>query len=161
MQKRLTAAVVASITVCAVGLTAQTKSADPWIGTWKTDLAKSTFSPGPKPTTPGTVAIERSGSSMKTTIDATDPQGKPTHTETVWTFDGKDHPVKGALAPNSTAAYKRVDDRTFEVTSKVDGKPTTTTKVAISADGKTMTATQSGKNPQGETVNNVIVATKQ
>ena len=160
MQKPLTAVVVALIT-CTVGLTAQTKAADPWIGTWKTDLEKSTFSPGPKPTVGATVTIERSGSGMKTTIDGTDPQGKPTHTETAWAFDGKDHPVKGAPAANSTAAYKRVDDHTFEVTSKVDGKPTTTTKVAISADGKTMTVTVSGKNPQGETVNNTIVATKQ
>jgi hypothetical protein len=96
--------------------------------------------------------IERSGSGMKTTIDVTTSEGKPSHTETEWTFDGKDHPVKGASAPNATAAYKRIDDRTFEVTSKVDGKPTTTTRVAISPDGKTMTATQRGKNAQGESV---------
>jgi hypothetical protein len=158
--KPLTAVVVASITLCTVGLTAQTKSTDPWVGTWKTDLAKSTFSPGPKPTVPATVTIEQSGTDMKTTIDGADPQGKPTHTETAWTFDGKDNPVTGAPAANTTAAYKRIDDRTFEVTTKVDGKPTVTTRVAISADGKTMTATQSGKNAQGESVNNVIVATK-
>ena len=161
MQKSLNAVAVTLITLCTVGLTAQTKSAEPWVGTWKTDLAKSTFSPGPKPTLPGTVTIERSGSGMKTTIDGTDPQGKPTHTETAWTFDGKDHPVKGALAANTTAAYKRIDDRTIEVTTKVDGNPTVTTRVEISADGKTMTATQRGKNTQGESVNNVIVATKQ
>ena len=160
MQKPLIAVAVALLTLCTVGLSAQTKSADPWVGTWKTDLAKSTFSPGPKPTVPATVTIERSGSGMKTTIDGTDPQGKSTHTETTWTFDGKDHPVKGALAANTTAAYKRIDDHTFEVTTKVDGKPAITTRVAISADGKTMTATQSGKNAQGESVNNVIVATK-
>ena len=161
MQKPITAVVVASIAISAVALTAQTKPADPWVGTWKTDLAKSTFSPGPTPTVAGTVTIEPSGTSMKTTIVAPDAEGKPTKTETVWMFDGKDYPVKGAPAPNTTAAYKRIDDRTFEVSGKVDGKPTITTRVAISADGKTLTATQSGKNVQGETVKNVIVATKQ
>jgi hypothetical protein len=161
VQKPFTALVVALVTLGAVGLTAQTKSADPWIGTWKTDLAKSTFKPGPTPTTPATVTIERSGSGMKTTIDSTDPEGKPTHTETSWMFDGKDHPVNGAPAPNTTAAYKRIDDRTFEVSNKVDGKPTITTRVAVSADGKTLTATQHGKNPQGESVDNTIVATRQ
>jgi len=161
VQKPFSAVIVALMTLGSVGLTAQTKAADPWVGTWKTDLAKSTYGSGPKPTAPATVTIERSGTGMKTTIDLTDPQGKPAHTETVWAFDGKDHPVKGAPAANSTAAYKRVDDRTFEVTSKVDGKPTTTTRVAISADGKTMTATQTGKDAQGQSVNNVIVATKQ
>ncbi|HEY7442567.1 MAG TPA: hypothetical protein VH701_09125 [Vicinamibacterales bacterium] len=161
MQKPLTAVVVASIAISAVALTAQTKPADPWVGTWKTDLAKSTYSPGPKPTVAPTVTIEQSGTAMKTTIAGTDAEGKPAKTETVWMFDGKDNPVKGAPAPNTTAAYKRIDDRTFEVSSKVDGKPTITTRVVISADGKTLTATQSGKTAQGETVKNVIVATKQ
>ncbi len=161
MQKPLTAVVVACIAISGVALTAQTKPADPWVGTWKTDLAKSTFSPGPKPTVAATVTIEPSGTGMKTTIAGVDAEGKPTKTETAWMFDGKDHPVKGATTPNTTAAYKRIDDRTFEVTSKVDGKPTITTRVAIAADGKTMTATQSGKTAQGETVKNVLVATKQ
>jgi hypothetical protein len=161
VQKRMAAVIVALVGVWTVSSAAQSQSKDPWIGTWKTDLAKSTFSPGPKPAVAATVTIERSGGGMKTTIDAADPEGKPTHTETVWMFDGKDHPVKGALAPNTTATYKRIDDRTFEVENKVDGKPTTTTRVAISTDGKMMTATQTGKNVQGENVNNVIVASKQ
>jgi hypothetical protein len=161
VQKRTAAVFIALVALCTVSSTAQTQAPDPWIGTWKVNLDKSTFSPDPKPTVPGTVKIERSGGGMKTTIDATDPQGKPTHTETVWMFDGKDNPVKGAPAPNTTAAYKRIDDRTFEVMGKVDGKATVTTRVAISADGKTMTATQTGQNIQGEKVNNVIVANKQ
>jgi len=98
---------------------------------------------------------------LKTTIDGPDLQGKPMHTETVWTFDGKDHPVKGAAAPNTTAAYKRVNDHTFEVTTKIDGKPTVTTRVVVSADAKTLTATQTGKSADGSAVNNVIVAGKQ
>jgi hypothetical protein len=97
---------------------------------------------------------------MKTTIDAPDPQGKPTHTETAWMFDGKDYPVKGAPAPDATAAYKRIDDRTFEVSSKAGGKLMMTTRVAISADGRTMTATQTGQNLEGQKVNNVIVPTR-
>jgi hypothetical protein len=163
VQKRLLILIVgvAVAALSTVGSLAQTKSQDPWIGTWKGNLEKSTFSPGPKPTAPATVKIEKSGGGMRTTIDATDPQGKPTHTETVWMFDGKDNPVKGALAPNTTAAYKRIDDRTFEVTTKVDGNPTITTRVAISADGKMMTATQTGKNVEGQSVKNVIVAEKQ
>ena len=150
--------IFASVVICAV---AQAQSADPWLGTWRVDPAKSTYSPGPKPAGAGTVTIERSGDSMKTTIDGTNAQGQPTHTETVWMFDGKDHPVKGAPAPNATAAYKRVDDRSFEVTSKADGKLIMTTRVSISPDGKTMTATQTGQNAQGESVKNTIVALKQ
>jgi hypothetical protein len=161
MQKRIVTVFVALVALWTVRAGAQTQSADPWVGTWKVDLAKSTFSPGPKSTVAATVTIERSGTSMKTTIDGSDPEGKPTHTETVWTFDGKDNPVKGATTPNTAAAYTRIDDRTFEVTTKIDGTTTTTTRVAISADGKTMTATQTGKSAQGEAIKNMIVASKQ
>lgn len=162
MQKRMAVVFVALAAVWAVNSTAQPQSADPWIGTWKVNLVKSTYSPGPKPTVAGTITVEPSaGGGMKTTIDGTNAQGQPTHTETVGTFDGKDNPVKGAQAPNTTAAYKRIDGRTFEVTGKVDGKPTVTTRVAISADGKTLTATQAGKNAKGERVDNIIVADRQ
>jgi hypothetical protein len=161
VQKPLTAVVVALLSLSAVALTAQTKPADPWLGTWKVDLAKSTFSPGPAPTVAATMTIERSGSGMKTTITNVDAEGKPVPTETLWAFDGKDNPVKGAQAPNTTAAYKRIDDRTFEVTSKVDGKTTVITRIVVSADGKTLTATQTGTNPQGQSVKNVIVGVKQ
>ena len=45
--------------------------------------------------------------------------------------------------------------------TKVDGKPTATARVVVSADGKTMTATVTDKNREGQTVNNVIVSDKQ
>ncbi len=76
MQKRMTPVVVGFIALWIISPAAQTQSADPWVGTWKVDLAKSTFSPGPKPTAAGTIKVERSGAGMKTTIDGTDAQGK-------------------------------------------------------------------------------------
>jgi hypothetical protein len=161
VQKRIVLGSIVVATLLAAASAAGAQSPDPWIGTWKVNLAKSTYSPGPKPTTPATVKIEAAAGGIKTTIDGTDAQGKPTQTESVAKFDGQDVPVKGAPMPNSTVALKRIDARTFEVNSKVEGKPTTTTRVTISADGKTMTATQTGKTAQGETVNNVIIADKQ
>ena len=122
---------------------------------------ESTYSPGPTPTVAATVKIEPSAGGMKTTIDATSAEGKPTQTESVARFDGKDYPVKGAQAPNTTNALKRIDDRTFEVMGKIDGKPALTTRDAVAADGKTMTATQTGTNAQGQSVKNVIVLNKQ
>ena len=161
MQKRIAVVLVSLAALLAASPTARTQSTDPWMGTWKVNLAKSTYKPGPKPTVAGTVKMEPMTDGFKTTIDGTSPQGQPTHTETVGKFDGKDNPVTGAPTPNTTAAYKRINGRTFEVMGKVDGKPTVTTRVVVSADGKSLTATQTGKNAQGENVNNVIVADKQ
>jgi hypothetical protein len=161
LQQRIALVFVAVTALAVVSATVRAQSPDPWIGTWKVNLAKSTYSPDPKPTVAATVKVEPSAGGIKTTIDGVNPQGQPMHTESVAMFDGKDSPVKGAQAPNTTTALKRINGRTFEAVGKINGKPMVTTRVAISADGKTMTATQTGMNPQGQSVNNVIVANKQ
>lgn len=160
MRKRIVVVLVSLAALLAASPMAQTQ-ADPWMGTWKVNLARSTYKPGPTPTVGATIKMEPMASGFKTTIDATNPQGQPTHTETVGKFDGKDNLVTGAPVPGTTAAYKRINGRTFEVQGQVDGKPTITTRVTVSSDGKTLSATQTGKNAQGENVNNVIVAEKQ
>ena len=162
MRNSLIVSMFATATLVMVSATAQGQATDPWVGSWTTNLTKSTFSPGPTPKTAATVKIESApGGGIKTAIDGADAQGKSTHTESVGAFDGKDNPVKGAPAPNTTTALKRIDARTFEAQGKVGGKPTVTTRVVISADGKTMTATQNGQNPQGQAIKNVIVLDKQ
>ena len=161
MVKRIASVVIPLLVVCGVAFNAAGQTAEPWLGTWQVNLAKSIYSPGPKPTMPATVKMEAAEGGLKTTIDAANQQGQPTHTEMMGKFDGTDSPVKGAPAPNSTQALKRIDARSFETVGKVDGKVTVTTRVTVSSDGKTLTATQTGKSPQGETINNVIVAEKQ
>jgi len=162
MRKSLIVSLVATAVLVVVAPTAHAQATDSWIGTWKTNLAKSTFSPGPTPKVAATVKIESAaGGGIKTTIDGADPKGQPTHTETVGAFDGTDSPVKGGPVPNTTTALKRIDARTFEAQGKASGKPTVTTRVVVSADGKTMTATQIGQSPEGQAIKNVIVLERQ
>jgi hypothetical protein len=161
VQRGSAVVLVALAALLAVSSMARAQSPDPWIGTWKVNLAKSTYKPAPKPTVAGAVKMEPMAGGFKIAIEVTNPQSQPTHTETVGKFDDKDNPVTGAAALNSTSAYKRINGRTFEVMGKVAGKSTVTTRVVISADGKSLTATQTGKNDRGENVNNVIVADKQ
>jgi hypothetical protein len=130
------------------------------LGTWKLDVAKSTFSPGPGPRS-NTITIERWENGQKATSDGIDAQGKPTHTEQLTKFDGKDYPRKGAPAANTTRSYKAFDHRTYESVEKVDGQVTITTGMVISPDGKTRTLTAKGKDPQGRMVNDVTVYQKQ
>ena len=162
MRKQFLAVVVSTAAlVLMIAGSSHAQSSAPWVGTWKVNLEKSTYSPGPKPTVAAQVKIEPAPNGMKTTIDAVNPQGEKTHTETVAAFDGKDYPVNGAPNPNSTSTLKRIDDRSFENQGKVGGKPTVTTRIVISKDGKTLTATQTGTNAQGQAVKNVIVAERQ
>src|SRR5215471_3520260 len=68
-------------------------AADPQMGTWKLNEAKSKFSPGvPKL---HTVVYETAGDNVKVTVDGTDKDGKSTHNEWTGKFDGKDYPVTG------------------------------------------------------------------
>ena len=162
MQKRFLVVVASAVALTMMtGAASRAQSSDPWIGTWKVNLDKSTYSPGPKPTVAATVKIEPASGGIRTTIDGVNTEGQKTHTESAGAFDGKDNPVKGALNADQTAALKKIDARTYENQTKVGGKPTVLTRITISADGKTLTATQSGTNPQGQAVKNVIVADKQ
>ena len=103
VQQQIALVFVAFTALASVGSTARAQSPDPWIGTWKANLARSVYSPGPKPTV-ATLKNESSVLGFKVTIDGVDAQGQPIHTENAGAFDGKDNPVKGAQAPNTTAA---------------------------------------------------------
>src|SRR5512138_25516 len=85
-------------------------AADPNMGTWKLNEAKSKISPGsPKN---NTVVYESAGDQVKITVDGVDAKGQPLHH--VWTgkFDGKDYPVTGDLSAD-TRSYKVVNDHTL------------------------------------------------
>ena len=68
MQKRIAVVFVVLAALLATGSSARAQAADPWIGSWKVNLAKSSYSPGPKPTTAGMIKVESSAGGMKTTI---------------------------------------------------------------------------------------------
>jgi hypothetical protein len=134
--------------------------ADNNVGTWKLNVAKSKYSPGPAPKSQ-TLKIEAWGEDgVQYTSDGTDAEGKPTRSEFQAKYDGKDYPFKGNPDAD-TISYKRVDANTVQATTKLKGTPTIIAKVTVSADGKTRTVTQTGKDAKGRDVNNVAVYEKQ
>src|SRR5215475_7952953 len=134
-------------------------AADVSLGTWKVNVAKSKYSPGPAPKAQ-TVKYEATGDNMKITVDGTDTTGKPIHNEWTGKFDGKDYAVKGD-PDTDMRAYRRIDDYTTEIVAKKAGKVTTITKSVYSKDGKTRTSTATGTDPRGQKVNNTIIYEKQ
>ena len=137
-----------------------TTAADSNVATWKLNLTKSTFNPGPAPKSQ-TVKIEPWGpDGVKFVADGVDADGEPTHWEFQAQYDSKFVPFKGNPDADMIS-YKRIDANTIESTTQVKGKPTIQTKAVVSADGKTRTVTQYGKTAQGEDVHNVVVYDKQ
>ena len=134
-------------------------AADNWLGTWKVDLAKSKYSPGPAPKS-FTLKFEATPGGIKFTGDGVSADGKALHSMFLSKFDGKDVPYEGNPDAD-TASPKKIDDNSYDNTWKKGGKATTTAKVVVSADGKTMTITHTGTNAKGEAVNNTVVYNKQ
>jgi hypothetical protein len=148
--------IVMTLAVCLVAVAVS--FASPNMGTWKLNEAKSNFPPGASKNT--TVVYEAAGDNVKVTVDGIDGGGKPTHNEWTGKFDGKDYPLVGD--PNAgTRSYKKVDDRTTELTNKKDGKVTATGRIVISPDGKSRTVTVSGTDGKGKKVKYTAVYDKQ
>jgi hypothetical protein len=141
-------------------------AADNFSGTWKLNVAKSKYSPGPAPQS-GTTKLEATTDRLKIVADGVNAEGKKTHTEYTVKFDGKDYPDKvlldGKVDPNGAdmISIKKIDDFTYESTTKLKGKVLAVTRNVVSKDGKTRTQTSTGVNAQGKTINNTVVYEKQ
>jgi hypothetical protein len=153
------------LVVCAVCLQAQkeARSADApkIVGTWKLNLAKTTFAGAPLKSR--TLKWEWDGETLKHTAETVDAKG----TQTVARFnaksDGKDYPVfeNGSKSPLRYVRMKLLNPYQIEITSRKDGKDLTTFRHTISNDNKTDTITQTGQTVAGEQGKEVLVYDRQ
>ncbi len=121
-------------------------AADPYMGTWKLNEAKSKFNPGA--TKNHTVVYSAApGGMVKVTVDGVNKDGKAEHNEWTGKFDGKDYKVTGSAAYD-TRAYTKVDANTLNMIIKKDGKVVGTGKIDVSADGKSRTVNTVGTDPK-------------
>jgi hypothetical protein len=133
-------------------------AANPHMGTWKLNQAKSKLAPGMGKNM--TVVYAEMKDKMKVTVDGVDKDGKPTHSIWVGKADGKAYKSKGNLLWDA-AAYKVVNDRTYDLTAMKDGKVLWTGKSTVSADGKSRTVTFNGTDADGKTIKAKAVYDKQ
>jgi hypothetical protein len=162
MVKRVHAGVLLVATVLFVPLLVLAQTQDPWIGTWKLNVAKSKYEPGDVAPQSMTMRQEAAaGGAVRTVVDTVNGQGRTQHLEFMVTFDGKPVAISGAPTANTTRMYKRLDSRSYEYVTSVAGKQTATVRAVVSADGKTRTHTTTGRNAQGQTINRMEVLEKQ
>ena len=170
---------VLGITLLLSGSHLVAQDADPIIGTWVLNVAKSTFSPGPAPqsesrtylmetlktkVTARGVAEPRTfltvSQEIKATSQGVDGHGQPTTREWTIVHDGKDHPITGDPDADMLS-LTRIDAFTSALTLKRAGLIVITGTQAISRDGKVMTVTTNGINATGQTIGHVAVFEKQ
>ena len=136
------------------------QAADAWLGTWKLNVAKSSYNPGPAPRS-GTSRFEMaSDGRVKVISDGVDAAGRSTHNEIVTLFDGKPIELKGTDPP-VTLAFSRIDDRRYELVARVNGKVAATSSGSIAADGKTRTLVTRSIAANGQWVTSTAVYDRQ
>lgn len=155
---RVTTGLAAGMLMVAVLATAQSK--DPFVGTWKLNVAKSTYSPGPAPkSSTSTYAV--AGQGYKVSVKSEPASGPVQEWSYTSNLDGKDAPISGNNPNADMVAAKRIDANTLELVNKKSGKVTATQKNVVAADGKTRTVTTTGTDAKGQKINNVAVYEKQ
>lgn len=134
--------------LCAAALSLAA-DANPNMGTWKLNEAKSKFPAGATKNT--TVVYSAAPNDMvKVTVDGVDKDGKAVHNEWTGKFDGKDYPVTGD-ANADARSYTKVDANTIDLAVKKGGKVTVSGKIVVSADGKSRTVTTTAAETKATT----------
>jgi cytochrome c-type biogenesis protein CcmE len=119
----------------------------PFVGTWKLNVAKSKYNPGPAPQSQ-TRTWDAMGMVMVNGVNAAGKQMSYGYTIK---DDGKEYATMGAI-PNTAdkISSKKVDANTFEATFTKAGSQVETTTFKVSDGGKTLTIHAKGKTPAGE-----------
>ncbi len=146
--------------LCVFTLASSLWAADPFVGTWKLDVAKSKAS-GPgllhKSETIVIVAQENGGIY---TFDGVDAEGKAFHGGWSGKYDGKDDPFTGNPDTDMTAARK-INGNSLLFVYRKDGKEVANWRFSISKDGQKITALGKGKNAKGQDYTKNLVFDKQ
>ena len=131
------------------------------VGTWKLNVAKSTYDPGPPPRS-ATRTIEARGNGTRQATEGVDAAGNRVAYEYSANYDDKDYPMTGSGTPNEadSIALRRIDNFTVDATLKKDGTVVQTTRGVLSKDGKVLTYTSKG-TAHGQTTSSVTVWERQ
>ena len=146
--------------VFALFATSAAAQQDPFVGTWKLNLAKSKFDPGPAPRSVTVTFGAVGAGGVKVTVDTVDGQGNQIHEESTSKFDGKDSPVTGAPTYD-LVARKQIDSHTRVTINKKAGNVVRMLRGIVSADGRTFTSTGINIDAQGKAQSSLAVFDKQ
>jgi len=158
---RLVLRSVALVLFAVVGSCTLRAQSNPLVGTWKLNVARSKFDPGPAPKSL-TRVVEAQGDGVKYTFDGVAADGAPIAYSFSVQFDGKFDPISGSLPSGAdTISAKRTDASHFVATLKKGDKVIGTSKVAVSKDGKLTTVDSTGVTETGAKTHDVQVYEKQ
>jgi hypothetical protein len=144
--------------IALLGLATPLFAADPFVGTWKLDPAKTKYTTG-TPAKDVTLVIEEQGDGYQVTASGTYQDGSPVSVKyTVPKAGGAGTVQEGAF---DAVTSKRVSARVRSNTYSKNGKEILSRRVVVSQDGKTMRINVRGTDAQGKPIAGVDVFDKQ
>ena len=139
-------------------LAAAIAGATPPFGTWKLNLEKSRFEPGPAPFKSFTLTfIPAENGAYRVTAKGETNNGAPIDTTYLLKDDGKEYPVTNA--PFDSIAVTNEKPNVALITTKLHGKVIEKTRVVTS--GNVMTETSDGIDASGKPFHGVSILEKQ
>jgi len=156
---RLSALIFGSIVGLALSTAHATSSRDPVLGTWRLNVAKSQFTPGPGwqsqirkyRAIPQGVAVTWTG------VDA---KGEKMRVRYTYAYDGRDYPMLGSASYDTLNAV-RIDERTVRSEEKRDGITVGIAVRTVSPDGKVLTISDEGTNRKGQRFSQLLAFDRQ
>jgi hypothetical protein len=130
-------------------------AADPIVGTWQLNVAKSKFVPGPVLKSQTRVYTE-SAAGLTLKVSTVGADGKTSTQESTFKYDGKDYPFSGSPDWDSLSLTRK-DANTVVSTQKKVGKAIGTTVRTLSKDGKVMTLESKGTGANGKPYGSTLV----
>ena len=158
MNSRFLVFVFGSILGLGLSIAQSTSSDDPVLGTWKLNVDKSKFVPGPAwqsqirvyQITPAGVSVTWTGVGAR---------GEKMQVSYTYNYDGRDYPMAGSGSYDTLNAV-RIDARTVKSEEKRNGKTVGIAVRTVSPDGKVLTITDEGTNRKGQAFSQVLVFDK-
>jgi hypothetical protein len=147
--------VLGSMLAVALPAVASSQAADPMLGTWELNVAKSTWTPGPAPKS-DTRTYSAAPNGFKFVSKGVGADGKPTAVSFTVAFDGKFYPLTGNSSADSISA-KRVDANTVESQLKKGNKVVSHATRVVAKDGKSFTTTTTGTDAAGKPTKSTTV----
>lgn len=135
--------------------------ADPFVGTWKMNPAKSKFGAGPARKSETRIVVS-SPNGMKIDVDRTNADGTNQQFEYTANLDGKSYPITGSGPYGADAiSVNLTSPNTIKSTLTRGGKVVATGTSVVSKDGKSLTITAKGTDEKGKTSGSTVVYDKQ
>jgi hypothetical protein len=149
--KRFATIILRALFALLLGVAVALAAANPLVGTWHLNVAKSKFRASQPPKSAIAKVTTSKDGEISVHLSIVNADGKNGEFQYTASYDGKDYPVLGSQRLDAIS-LKRIDDHTDEVIYKKKGKAIRTSRRVVSSDGKTLTITDEAPSSKSASV---------